>query len=209
MLVCTIGWEPLIQSLKLDSDIPLVIFITWLDFGEIMQELFVANFLLKIRMILFKVKHSNGHSSSMVGAIDMKRKGGASVGYWVNYVTLSFDFTHNLDFRLFKVNFQKSWIAEIVILLMWKKNQANQILGWLYVFALSQNTWSWPWNCKVNVWKSLILVIRGLIDMERKGCELIIHDHDPDFWVTKVGWVDVLDSEGGNLRRRRAVDTSG
>ena len=44
--------------------------------------------------------------------------------------------------------------------------------------------------------------------MERKGCELIIHDHDPNFWVTIVGWVDVPDSERGNLRRRRAVDTS-
>ena len=35
--------------------------------------------------------------SGMVGPIDVKRKGGASVGYWVNYVTLTFDLTHDLD----------------------------------------------------------------------------------------------------------------
>ena len=31
--------------------------------------------------------------------------------------------------------------------------------------------------------------------MERKGCELSIHDHDIDFSVTMVWWVDVLDSD--------------
>ena len=33
----------------------------------------------------------------MVGPIDVKEKGGASVGYLVNYVTLNFDPTHDLD----------------------------------------------------------------------------------------------------------------
>ena len=32
----------------------------------------------------------------MVGPIDVKWKGGASVGYWVNYVTLTFDLIHDL-----------------------------------------------------------------------------------------------------------------
>ena len=48
----------------------------------------------------------------------------------------------------------------------------------------------------------------GLIDMERKGCELIIHDHGRDFWVTLVGWVDVPYSDWGDFRRRRVVDLS-
>ena len=30
----------------------------------------------------------------------------------------------------------------------------------------------------------------GLIDIEQKGCESIIHDHDRDLWVTMVGWLD-------------------
>ena len=44
----------------------------------------------------------------MIGPIDMKQKGGASVGYWVNYVTLTFDLTHDLDLGFFKVKFQNS-----------------------------------------------------------------------------------------------------
>ena len=50
--------------------------------------------------------------------------------------------------------------------------------------------------------------MEALIDIERKDCESIIHDHDCDLWVTMVGWVDVLYSDWGDFRRRRAVDIS-
>ena len=50
--------------------------------------------------------------------------------------------------------------------------------------------------------------VEVLIDMERKGCESIVHDHDWDLWVTMVGWMDVPYSDWGDLRRRRAVDIS-
>ena len=44
----------------------------------------------------------------------------------------------------------------------------------------------------------------GLTDMERKGCELIIHDHDCDY-----GGVDRSPhSDWGDFRRRCAVDIS-
>ena len=76
----------------------------------------------------------------MVGPIDVKRKGGASVGYWVNYVTLNFGLTHDLDLVVSKSKFE-------------------------------------------------ISLFEGLIDMERRGCESIIHDHDCDLWVAMVGWV--------------------
>ena len=46
-----------------------------------------------------KVKHYFGHISGMVGLIDVKQKGSASVGYWAQYVTLTFDLTHGLDLR--------------------------------------------------------------------------------------------------------------
>ena len=64
----------------------------------------------------------------MVGPIDVKRKGSESVGHWVQYVTLPFDLTHDLDLGCFKAKFR---------------------LG-------------------------------RPIDMERKGCESSIHDHDID-----------------------------
>ena len=37
------------------------------------------------------------------------------------------------------------------------------------------------------------------IDMEQKGCESSIHDHDIDFSVTMAGWVDVPDSDQGDF----------
>ena len=103
-LVCRIKWEPFNQSIttKLGSYIPLVMLITWLDFEGIPLETVLPNFLWKFRVCFFKVKHSIGLISGMIGPIDEKRKGGASVGYCVNYVTLTFDLTHDLDLWLFK-----------------------------------------------------------------------------------------------------------
>ena len=51
-----------------------VMVITWLDFGKFLQ---------KFRMCFFKVKHYFGHIWGMIGPIDVKRKGSASVWYWV------------------------------------------------------------------------------------------------------------------------------
>ena len=51
--------------------------------------------------------------------------------------------------------------------------------------------------------------MRRMIGMERKGCESIIHEHDRDLWVTMLGWVYVPDSDRGDFKRRRVVDTSG
>ena len=90
--------------------------ITCLDFGGILLEtLFLPNFLWKFRMRFFKVKHSIGYISGMVGPIDVKQKGGASVGYWVNYVTLTFDLTHDLDLLFFsRSNFKIAVFQELL-----------------------------------------------------------------------------------------------
>ena len=50
----------------------------------------------------------------MVGPIDVKRKGSALVGYWVKYVTFTFDLAHDLDLGFFKVKFRNSSISGIV-----------------------------------------------------------------------------------------------
>ena len=65
-------------------------------------------------MCFFKVKHCFGHISGKVGLIDVKRMGSASVGYWVQYVTLTFDLTHDLDLGCFKVKFRNRSISGIV-----------------------------------------------------------------------------------------------
>ena len=65
-------------------------------------------------MCFFMVKHYFGHISGMVGPIDVKQKGSALVGYWVPYVTLTFDLPHDLDLGCFKVKFRNSSICRIV-----------------------------------------------------------------------------------------------
>ena len=62
----------------------------------------------------------------MVGLIDMKwKEGSASVGYWVNYVTSTFDITHDLDLGFFKVKFRNSCISGIVLIDMkWRENES-------------------------------------------------------------------------------------
>ena len=119
--------------------IPLVMVITRIDFGGILSEtLFLANFLRKLRMC--SRSNTIGHISGMVGPIDVKRKGGAWVGYWVNYVTLTFDLTHDLDLWFFKVKFQNSCIWGIVIWLMWNKKKANQLDTGLTVWSCPLTT---------------------------------------------------------------------
>ena len=154
--------------------------------------LLMANFLRKFWMCFFKVKHSIGHISGMVGLIDVKRIECTSVGYWVNYVTLTCNLTHDLDLWFFKVKFQNSCIWRNGIWLMWNKKKANQLdTGWLYGLALWPHLWHWPCSLKVKVWNRLIwgMGMGALIDAERKGCELWV-DHS---WC----WLWPMGNRGG------------
>ena len=65
--------------------------------------------------------------SGMVDPIDVKRKGAASIGYWINYMTLNFDPTHEFDLRFFKVKFLNSSVSKIVVLLMWNEEEPNRL----------------------------------------------------------------------------------
>ena len=48
----------------------------------------------------------------MVGSIDVKRKGGASFGYWVNYVTFTFNLTYDLDLVVSRSRFEIALFEE-------------------------------------------------------------------------------------------------
>ena len=65
----------------------------------------------------------------------------------------------------------------------------------------------WGW---IKFWNNPLwgMGVDALIDIERKGCESMNHDHDCDLWVTMVVWVDVPYSDWGGFRRLRAVDIS-
>ena len=77
---------------------------------------------------------------------------------------------------------------------MKQKESKSVILGWLYGLALWPHPWPWLCSLKVKVWNSLIwgMGVGGLTDMERKGCESIIHYHDCDLWVTRVWLYRIL-----------------
>ena len=131
--------------------------------------------------------HGQRHIAGMGGPIDVKRKG-AWVGYWVNYVTLIFDPTHDLDLWFFKVKFLKSCISGIVIWLMWNKKKAHQL-----------DTGLTPWSCPLNTPMTLILckfqgqslkypyLRNGRADWHGMKVMWVIHYHDCDLWVTMVG----------------------
>ena len=60
----------------------------------------------------------------------MKRKWSASVGYWVNYLTLPFDLTHELVLEYFKVKFWNMSILGIVGLIHGKLKGSKSIGYW-------------------------------------------------------------------------------
>ena len=64
-------------------------------------------------MCFFKVKHHFGHISGMAAPIDVKRKGSASVGYWVYKVTLTSFMILTLDVS--RSNFEISVSHEFLV----------------------------------------------------------------------------------------------
>ena len=133
LLVCRIKWELLTQY-QLGSNISRIMLITWLDFGGFLLEtLFLPNFRWNFWMCFFKVKLSIGQISGMVGPIDVKRKGGASVEYWVDYVTLTFNLTHDLDLVVSRSKF------EIALFEKWRVDWHGTKGMWV------DHSWPWPW----------------------------------------------------------------
>ena len=145
---------------KRDRFMPIVMLITWLDFGEILLiTFFFLQFILK-NFGFFSGSNTLGHISGMVGGlIDLKQKGNVSVEYWVYYVTFTIDLTQDLDLVFFKVKFRNSCPYLISCWSDWcemKRKQINMILGWLYDHAVWPHLWPWPWSFKIRVLNSLI-----------------------------------------------------
>ena len=142
-------------------------------------------------MCFFKIKHYFGHISGMVGPIDVKRK---SVGYWAQYVTLTFDLTHDLNLGCFKFKFRSELIwywADCMTLPF--DHTHNLGLGVEISMSESEIALSQEWD----VW----LTWNGK-DVSHPFMTMILSS------VTMVGWADVPDSDWGDFRRRCAVDIS-
>ena len=142
----------------------------------------------------------------MVGLIDVKRKGSALVPYWVWYVTLTFDLTHDLYFGCFNVKFRNSCVTGIVGLIdvKWKGSGLIGYTGLAIWPHLWPHPWPWPWSFKVRVSNSLISGISPWNgkDVSHPFMNMILTS------VTMVGWADLLDSDRGDFGRRRTVDIS-
>ena len=139
----------------------------------------------------------------------MKRKGSASVGYWAQYVTLTFDLTHDLDLGYFKVKFRNSSFSGIVGLIDMKWKWSELISYWADCMTLpfdhthdlgveisrseSEIALSQQWDGRLT-WTEK--------DVSHPFMTMILTS------VTMVGWGDVPDSDWGDFRRRRAVDIS-
>ena len=155
-------------------------------------------------MCFFKVKHYFGHISGMVGPINVKRKGSALVGYWMQYVTLTFDLSHDLDLGCFKVKFRNSSISEIVGLIDVKWKGSELIWHWTNCMTLpSDHTHDFDLG---------VLRSESEIALSQEwGGRLTMNEKDvshPFMTMMFDLWADVPDSDRGDFRRRRAVDIS-
>ena len=160
-------------------------------------------------MCFFKVKHYFGHISRMVGPIDVKRKGSALVGYWVQYMTLTFYLTHDLDLGCFKVKFRNSSISGIVGLIDVKWKGSELIWHWADCMTLPFDH-THDLDLGVSRSESEIALSQewgGRLTMNKKD---VSHPFMTMILtcVTMVGWADVPDTDQGDFRCRRAVDIS-
>ena len=145
----------------------------------------------------------------MVGQIDVKRKGSALVGYWVQYVTLAFDLTHDLDLGCFKVKFRNSSISGIVGLIDVKWKWSELIWYWADCMTL-------PFDHIHDLDLGVSRSESEIVLSQEWGDRLTMNEKDVSHpfmtmiltCVTIVGWADVPDSDRGDFRLWRADDIS-
>ena len=162
-------------------------------------------------MCFFKVKRHFGHISGMVGPIYVKRKESASVGYWVQYVALTFDLTHDLDLRCFTVKFRNSPISGIVGLIDVKWKRSELIWYWADCMTLPfDHTHDLDLGVVISRSESEIALSQewdGRLTWNEKD---VSHPFMTMIFInlTMVGWADVPDSDWGDFKRWRALDIS-
>ena len=128
----------------------------------------------------------------------------ALVGYWVQYMTLTFDLTHDLDLGCFMVKFGNSSISGIVGLIDVKWNGSELIWYWAYCMTLPFDH-THDLDLGVSSSESEVALSQewgGRLTMNEKDVTMILT------CVTMVRWADVPDSDRGDFRRRCAVDIS-
>ena len=135
------------------------------------------------------------------GWSDVKRKGSALVGYWVQYMTLTFDFTHDLDLGCFKVKFRNSSISGIVGLIDVKWKGSELIWYWADCMTL-------PFDHTRDLDLGVSRSESEMALSHEWGGRLTMNEKDVSHpfmtmiltCVTMVWWADVPDSDWGDFR---------
>ena len=143
----------------------------------------------------------------MVGPIDVKRKGSTLVWYWVQYVIMTFDLTHDLELGCLKVKFRNSSISGIVGLVdvRWKGSE----LIWYWADCMTL-----PFDHTIDLDLGVSRSESEIALSQEWGGRLTINEKVVSHpfmtmiltCVTMVGWADVPDSDRGDFRRRRVID---
>ena len=143
-------------------------------------------------MCFFKVKHYFGHIWGMAGPIDVKRKWNALVGYWVQYVTLTFDLTHDIDLGCFKVKFRNSPFSGIVGLIDVKWKGSELIWYWANPMTLPFDH-THDFDLGVSRSESELALSQELGDRLTRNKKDLGHPFMTMMLtsVTMVGWADV------------------
>ena len=117
--------------------------ITRLDFEDVLLETVIwAIFLENFRMCFFNVKQYLGHIPGMVGSNDVKRKGSALVGYWVQYVTLILDHTHDLDLGVSRSESEIALSQEWGGLLTWNEKDLSHQFMTMILTSVTMVWWA-------------------------------------------------------------------
>ena len=151
----------------------------------------------------------------MVGPIDVKRKGGASVGYWVTYVTLTFDLTRDLYLCFFKVKF-KIAVSQELLSDRCETKRSKWIRYWAGCMVLP---FDHTHDLNLVVSRSIYEIALfeegggggGGGGADWHGTKGMWVDHSwPWLWPlgNHGGWVDVPHSDWCDFRHWRAVDIS-
>ena len=87
-----------------------------------------------------------------------------------------------------------------------KRKHIDWLLSQQFNIDLGPHACRWPGILKVNFWNNSISGMVGPTEIEQRGRESVIHDHE--VLVINVSCEDVLDIYQGDFRCRRAVDSS-
>ena len=180
---------------------------------------------------IFKVKYRIGYISAINCAIATKRKTYISIDLKTSNVTIGFDLGHDLDLGFSRSNIELAISQPKMVWLPRNEKQTHRLNSWSQMWASDLTlvmTLTWIFKVKYEIcyistksgpiatkWKANISIWTLGFKYDN-GFDL---GHDLDIWifkvicdldhlVTKVKRKDLPDSDRGDFRCRRAVDSS-